>query len=155
MNEVEIRRLLLDNHVTRAYFGGVLAHDELCMVKPSKPVFYIVNTDISTGYGKHWTCKLLSNNGVSEYFNSLGQSPDTYDKDFYNFLVVNGPRYTYNCERTQAHKTSTSGQFCIYFAYHRCKEYTFEKIMNSFDSENILNNELKVRMFMNREMYKN
>ena len=59
MNETQLKTLMIKDPVTRPYFGGILASDELQFVMPRSETFYIVNSDKSTGVGKHWTVMYL------------------------------------------------------------------------------------------------
>ena len=144
MNEVQIQTLLINNPVTRPYFGGVVAYDELPLLTLEHPVFYVVNTDSRSGVGKHWTVIFLDNH--VEFFDSLGKNVDCYADTFKQFLTVNGPWYMYCCTRLQSFNSKVCGEFCLYFAYYRCLGLPFKDIINKFTS-NLNNNDLKVDLF--------
>lgn len=144
MDEEQIRLILLSNSVTRPYFGGIVSHDELHLLKPKSKEFYIVNTDYSTGEGIHWVVLFFDEHG--EFFDSLGKLPINYSSNFRNCLISNRSMYMFCTERLQSVMSSVCGQFCIYFAYYRCKDFSFVDIISSFSS-NLNQNDMKVELF--------
>ena len=97
--------------------------------------------------GKHWTVMYIDKH--SEFFDSLGQPPVSYDKDFTNFLIVNGPKYVYSTRRLQSFMSPLCGEFCVYFSHHRCLGYSFVDVVNMF-SDNLKVNDAKVELFVNK-----
>ena len=146
MDETQLRTLMIKNPVTRRHFRGVIASDDLALVKPMPETFYIVNTDKSTGVGEHWTVMYIDKH--SEFFDSLGQPPATYDKEFRNFLVVSGPKYMFNTKRLQSFMSPLCGEFCVYFCHYRCLGYSFVDIVDMF-GDNLKLNDVKVELFVN------
>ena len=147
MDETQLRTLMIKDPVTRPYFGGILAADELPFATPSSKTFYIVNSDKSTGKGEHWTVMYFNNQ--SEFFDSLGKHPGAYDENFVDILMANGPNYVYSTKRLQSYMSALCGEFCVYFCHHRCLGYSFVEIINMF-SHNLQLNDVKVELFVNR-----
>ena len=73
MNEVDILQYINNDESISKYFRGIMAFDELpfkCMI----PSLYIINTDSSGGFGKHWISIFVNLNEM-EYLDSLGRKP--------------------------------------------------------------------------------
>jgi hypothetical protein len=45
--------------------------------------------------------------GPAEFFDSLGNAPETYHRRFVNVLIVNGPQYYYCSSQIQPDDTDT------------------------------------------------
>ena len=150
MDENEVYTWLSTCVVTRKLFAGVIAQDELPQLNPKSPSFYVVNTDRAEGPGLHWTVVFITNNSCSEFFDSLARPPISYSPHFTNFLIANGPNYLMSKKRIQSSLSDACGQFCIYYAFHRCLAYTFEDILNMFSDTHLLVNDIKVQRFANK-----
>ena len=150
MNEIELTKLLVINEVTAPYFCGVLSHDQLNKLPYPKTGFYVCNTDDSTGPGEHWiTLAWFRNGQPAEFFDSLAKSPADYNKNFTNFLINNGPKYKFTTVRIQAEESIKCGEFCIFYAHHRCMGYSFEEILKMFSDTDLRSNDIKVEHFVN------
>ena len=148
MNELELTHILLGNKVTAPYFCGVISYDELYHKVPQTG-FYICNTDASTGPGEHWVALAWFHGVPAEFFDSLARPPSDYNTDFIDFLILNGPNYKYSSKRIQDHESVKCGEFCIFYAYHRCSGYSLESILNMFTDNNLKRNDIKVESFVN------
>jgi hypothetical protein len=81
-----------------------------------KPHTFIVNTDTSDRGGSHWVAFHFPLVGPAEFFDSLGNAPETYHLCFANFLIVNyGPQYYYCSFQIQPDDTDTCGRYCLYY----------------------------------------
>ncbi len=99
----------------------------------------MVNTDDSQGKGIHWVTYYFPKGEHAEFFDSLGSHPTRYGMEEY--LVDHGPSYLYNTKRLQG--GNTCGQFCIYYAMHRCRGCSMQDIVNQF-TDNLQDNDRKV-----------
>ena len=135
MNELDIANYLLKDVCTRKYFKGVMAYDELPN-KPLRPALYVVNTDKSTGVGKHWVCLFFSH--VNEYFDSLGNPP----VELGHFLLNEKRDYMYNSKRLQGPMSDVCGDYCILFAYFRCRGLSMKHFVDMFSSNETKNDTL-------------
>ena len=150
MNEQELTHLLMNNATTAPFFCGVLSHDELNMLPTPAEGFYIVNSDDSSGPGKHWLAIGWFKHGQStEFFDSLAKEPQSYHTNIENFLLCKEKPYKYSKMRIQSSVSIKCGEFCIFYAYHRCKGYSFEQILSVFSSTNLLLNDCIVERFVN------
>ena len=139
MNEIEIINYLLTDRVTSRHFRGVVSYDELWGCE-SKPGYYVVNLDVSSGPGTHWICLNL-NKTRTEYFDSLGNPP----KKIEPFLSNLKCDYIYNIKQLQSNQSDVCGDYSILFCFLRTRGYTFEQILNAF-SENLVENDSLVRL---------
>ena len=121
--------------------GGVVAVDELPLIV-KKPSIFIVNTDPRHLPGKHWIVVYVDQN-VCEHFNSSGRQPND---EFSDYMTVQGPNYLYNTNRVQAIGSDTCVLYCLFYAYFRCRGFTFLEIVNMFSS-NVYINETIVKTF--------
>jgi hypothetical protein len=130
--------------VIRRQFQGVWPADML----PSgiRPGIYISNTANSTEPGRHWVTFFVPRNGPSEYFDSIGHSPDYYQEAFVNFLLRREPRYLMNNTRVQDYGSSTCGYYALFYALHRSYGHSMLDIVQLFDT-NLFNNDIKVVNF--------
>ena len=122
---------------------GVLAADELSLIK--RPGAYIVNTDPSHLPGQHWIALYISANGSIEVFDSLGYHPNHYP-----FLktYLEGKLFTYNDKRWQQSGTSTCGQFCLFYLYHKCRGWTLSHMIDFYRNSDLNENERLVVSFV-------
>ena len=150
MDEIELTRILMGNEVTSPYFCGVISHDQLNL-RPTPPEgFFVCNTDASDGPGEHWlVLAWINQEEPIEFFDSLAKSPDNYHLNFENFLMTQGSSYKYSIKRIQASDSIMCGQFCVFYAYHRCKGYSMEDILAMFSSSDLHRNDIIVDKFVN------
>jgi len=108
---------------------------------------FIINTDVSSGKGKHWVSIYFPLHSLPEFFDSLGKCPSTYSQLMLDFLIENNSKgFIYNYSRLQNFHSSTCGLYCIYFLYYRIKGRTFEEILQIF-SNNLQQNDMEVIKF--------
>ena len=151
MNEIELTKILVGNPVTAPHFCGVISHDQLNKLPTRlQQGFYVCNTDDSTGPGEHWVTVSWFQGQESEFFDSLAKSPTEYSINFTNFLINNGPQYKMSTMRIQGPHSIKCGEFCLFYAYHRCKGYTLNDIVTMFSKTHFALNDFKVERFVNK-----
>ena len=138
MNETEIYNLLKSDKYTSKYFLGVMSYDRLPQENPP-PGLYVVNTDVSTGPGKHWVCIFFGN--TTEYFDSLGRPP----QELKSYLKQYASTYMYSTKRIQGIGSDVCGDYCILYAYFRCRGKSMNAFVNMF-SDNLDENDILVEM---------
>ena len=136
MNELEIAKYLRADKFTSQFFNGVLAYDLLPVGKAPLGL-YVVNTDLSTNPGKHWVCVFLDN-VVCEYFDSLGEPPIEVEK----FIKAQGKEYAYSKKRIQSTDSNVCGDYCILFAYYKCRGFSLESYIDIFTNDTNYNDAL-------------
>jgi hypothetical protein len=142
MNTIDLARCIMQDGPSRLQFGGIRAADKLPLVTQRQPTFFIVNTDIASGKGKHWVVIFVSH--IPEYFDSLGRPPKHYHKHFQHYLINHGPYYLFSNKRSQNIGTNSCGKFCLFYIFYRSRGQTLEHILSYFstnlqDNENFIN----------------
>ena len=61
---------------------------------------------------------------------------------------MNGNAYKHSNKRIQDHDSIKCGEFCIFYAYHRCMGYSLESILDMFNENNLKINDIKVEKFV-------
>lgn len=135
MNSTEIVRRLYSDHACEDTFAGVFAANELPQLVDRKPRIYIANTDLSTGFGLHWVAFFFPKDGVAEFFDSVGKSPETYHASFRNFLTNNGSSYKFLKVRLQDFQTNTCGHYCIFYVKCKCQGWSLERVLEFFNGQ--------------------
>lgn len=141
MKTEELEEYMRNDAYISSFQWGVVAQDEIPH-EIHEPAVFIVNTDPSTKPGTHWLT-LFFNFNCAEQFDSSGQKPIL---NIQHELVTHSQCYMYNNVRVQSYFSDTCGQFSLFFAYFRCRGYSFREIMNMF-SRNLEMNENLVNFF--------
>lgn len=132
MNTKQLWNALSSNPCTKKYFDGIYSFDNLKDIK-CKPKLIICNTDPSYKPGKHWVLFFFNDNYV-EFYDSLGKDITVYGGEFPNFIKNFVENYERSNERTQPMHSSLCGQYCLYYAYCRCKGINMRDIITSMSS---------------------
>lgn len=133
MNSTQIRQAFKEDR----RFLGVFPSDKLPKLKHLvTKTGLIANLDPSSKPGSHWVAIFVTPRGgrkktVMEYFDSYGLPPLVNDLLF----AKNNYRVLYNKCRLQSYKTTTCGQFCIYFISQRLKNKSFAWILSELNSQ--------------------
>ena len=140
MNENQITTYMLGDEYISKYFVQVVSYDEL----PNKseiPVLYVVNTDTSEGFGKHWVCVFIQEDMI-EYFDSLGKEP----KELYKFLRNQNIPFKYSLKQIQQNYSDVCGDYCILYSYFRSRGYGIEWFLDLFDNQRLTENDILVEI---------
>ena len=119
MNTLQLERILSSDKYTSKYFEGVLAADELPRYVTSFPSAYVVNTNPSDEPGKHWLAFFFDSDGIAEFFDSYGGTPQDYD--FYRFFKTNSSFVITNQKQLQQDTSNVCGAYVVYYLYKRCR----------------------------------
>ena len=141
--DFELRTALLNDLKTRSVFGGVLPVDQLPKYRlRRKPRLYIINTDESTGPGKHWVLVYFYTHSRSVYFDSYGM--DVADHRITDFIKKNALLYYYNNRVLQGALSQTCGYYCVYVAKRLARGESLRKILQVFRTYNNYFNDMVV-----------
>ena len=112
----------------------VLAADELSLIKQNGA--YVINTDPRRKPGQHWIAVYANENGIVEVFDPLGYPPDHYPymKDYWR----RNKNFTFNAKRWQPPGTSTCGQFCLFYLFHKCRSWTLNDMSGFYWTVNLM-----------------
>ena len=133
MNGLQLWHALSMNASTRPSFDGVFASDTLRTLQ-HQPKLIICNTDPSYKPGEHWLLFYVTDNGTVEMFDSLGKDITDYSQDIVHFTERFGQVSKVLTQRVQPLNSALCGQYCLYFAYLRCKGLSMESIATDMPS---------------------
>lgn len=154
MNGEEIYRIALRHYHTMNYFGGVYASDTIPKLHSSFPIFYIVNTDLMGGEGKHWILLFItSKSSVKEWIDPLAHPPSYYN-NFLNDYMTSGAKKPYlaNINPLQSNLSEKCGYFCLTIADLRCSGYSLDRILRLFYKSNLSKNDDLVTEYVSKHM---
>lgn len=127
MNEDEIEQYLSGYALTKRYFKGCFARDELRNVSLHQDSLYVINTGIRASEGEHWVLVFWSAlSPFPIYFDSFG-FPPLYP-DISNFIMSAAAFFEYNKQRLQSSDSSLCGHYVVYFAFQLCSGENIEAI---------------------------
>ena len=110
----------------------VLAADQLPKsLLRNYPFACIVNTDSSSKEGQHWVTYYFNLEGDGEFFDSLGKSPNAYNRIFSTFLLQNASKSQYNDIKLQHESSDVCDQYCVYYLMFKARGYSMQEIVKS------------------------
>ena len=132
MNTQQILKCLQTDSILKAQCAGVFPLD---LMPPSRgrPECMVVNLDPQNKPGSHWIAIYINQDGFGEFFDSYGRCPEK--KEIKNYLKKNCKDWTVNEKLLQSPLSSTCGQYCIYFLYHRVYGVPMHRIVEVFSSD--------------------
>jgi hypothetical protein len=110
------------------------------------PVCVIVNLDPHNKPGSHWIAIHIDQEGFGVFFDSYGRRPEK--KQIKSYLQQNCRDWTTSGRAVQSPFSSTCGQYCVYFLYHRVRGRTVGDILGDF-GEDLEENDTKVTAWLN------
>lgn len=147
MNGYQMSSFLSLDKYTSQYFGGfVLRDSKVLPLKEKKEVFYILNTDVESGNGEHWCVAFFTENNC-EFFDSYGMDPSVYNFDEV-LSSRNSGSFVYNPFCVQDLFSKVCGHHCLFFAFHKCRGYSFDTIIRMYDFTDIKKNDEMVLKFV-------
>ena len=121
MNNYQLERIL------RGYPVTVCAADQ---IRKGSGRFVISNTDTSEGQGIHWVVFYFPRRGPYKFFDSLGNSPESYRVGFEKIL---DKKYLMYNGQLQQSSSNVCGLYCAYYVMKRYKGNTMTDIIAEFD----------------------
>lgn len=146
MDTLDIDYILSCLPSTKYIFAGVYSKDTLNRFNNNnnKPLLVICNTDNANQIGKHWVLFYFNNNSSVEFFDSLGNTPHSYRKEFLDFMKKFASICMYNETKIQPEGSAICGHYCIAYAYLRCNNYDMHTTLS------FLSNPVIVVNFVNK-----
>ena len=133
MNTKQLYKALISNEITEPYFDGIYPRDLLIDIT-SKPYLVICNTHTSNKEGEHWLLFFFNDDNSVDFFDSLGKNIYNYGKEIVDFAKTYATSFNESKERTQPINSSLCGQYCLFYAYYKCKGYNMSSILNKMTS---------------------
>lgn len=134
MDSVQLRRIIRSCSEMRELSLGVCPIDKIPKGKPHG--FIICNLDKAKDPGSHWVCIFNGSHGIIEIFDSYSGIPQQLNAYTKGHDVVFSPK------QVQGHFSTTCGQHCIYFAFHRCRGLAFDQIIDSYSEDTEANDQM-------------
>ena len=146
MNELELKQCLETHPLTKSYFRGVYARDELPKKGLVPNSLVVVNTDKRQSPGEHWVlCFWKEKDDLPLYFDSYGVA--VFHKEIEAFITRNSKQFYFNGEQLQSETSSVCGHYVTYFASQLCSGYDLVNIRKRFSSCHSLNDKLILTLF--------
>lgn len=140
MNNYQLENIL------RGYPVTVCAADK---IRKQKGRFVISNTDTSNGPGKHWVAFYFPTKGPYEFFDSMGNCPQSYQVGFEK--ILNKKYLMYNGQLQQS-SSNVCGLYCAYYVIKRYRGKSMRNIAKKFNPQRKkLNDDLIVSKMMKLE----
>ena len=119
MNTTEIDNAMFSNAVTKQYYIGTFASDQIPEV-PSPKTCFISNTEPHNNTGEHWVAFYVDVTGNVFYFDPLGLPPVVINH--IDFCMLSSDRLVrFNEQQLQAQDSTTCGAHCIRFLIDTCR----------------------------------
>jgi hypothetical protein len=146
MNTVELTYCVRsDPRLNNGLCLGVFPVDKL--PKPDAyPCCLIQNLDTSKQEGSHWTATYIDHDGYGFYFDSYGKCPT---KPVEAYLTRHCDDFAHNGKMVQGVYSSCCGQHCLYFLSRKAAGESLEEIIDSYDDEDLFENDKIVTDFVN------
>lgn len=144
----------IQKQLYKIYFAGIFSADNIPKTLKNRH-FFIINTDIESGPGKHWYTIVRLNNLI-ECFDSLGVKQKHKDFLCEHFNVKGITHITFNTTQVQPSYSLLCGQYVLYFLFERYHnlDISFEDLLNEAFCESDQTNDKKVLEF-EQEFLKN
>ena len=143
MDGGQLKTVLTSDPTVRPYFRGIYARDTL--YQADLYVDYhdtrnaiIVNTDFSSGNGKHWLL-IIKGEGRTTLVDSWAIPKENYPPEILKFL---GDDFETIGRKLQGNHANTCGFYIIYFAHFMCKGESLQAVLKKFDSNSAYNDYL-------------
>ena len=118
--------------------------DDLPAHVSDRPQTFVVNTDTCDEEGSHWVVFHFPAMGMPEFFDSMGNAPETYQRHFRNVLILNGPQYNMVRSQLQPDDSDTCGLYCVYYVKMRARGFNMADIVKDFSIDNLNGNDSKL-----------
>ena len=112
-----------------------MLHFAFCNKKCEKMYFFS---------GQHWILLFLDKS-TTVFFDSFGQKPSFYSEKLPAFLKSISPNPVKTGFRIQHQDSRLCGVYCLYFAHHLGKNFTFEEILEKFSPSDFKGNDFQVQ----------
>lgn len=136
-----ISEVIATDRITAGKFTGVFAANELPRKIEKFPCGIIANTDPNFKPGQHWIAFYLTTPNSGEFFDSYGNPPSFYSRNFETFLQHTVSEWTFNSHVLQSTFTNVCGEYCIFYLMHRSRGVSMNNIVKVFSNNRQLNDE--------------
>jgi len=128
LDSQQLHWLVRTDRRLRPSFLGVFPADRLPPTH-SPGAGLIVNTDLADQPGTHWVAMYWDGDGRAEFFDSYGQTPQSYHPSWRNYL---GRECRYTTRSLQSPQTTVCGHYCLYYLSQRVRGRSLKDIVMTF-----------------------
>ncbi len=143
MLETKIESIIKKDLITKRYFLGAIAFDELPIIE-SYPASFIINTKPRSNEGEHWLALYFNEKKFCYFFDSYGLSP-SYHK-LVNYINSYSVDFNYNMKSLQEIGSLVCGEYCIMFLYYISRK-DLKSFYNNF-SINVKKNDICIKYLL-------
>jgi hypothetical protein len=108
----------------------------------------IINTDISSEPGTHWTAMFRSLDGVIHFHDSYGNHPDQYHPSWTEYMLKFNDKSDYNMRRVQSSDSVACGCHCLLFLLCCGLGIDFEDFVSTVYTDDFDFNDAFAEMFV-------
>ena len=153
MNGIEIDKILMRNAITRPFYRGCFASDQIPLAAPagvSHPWCLVANLDPGYLAGSHWVALYSDRAGTIEYYDSFGQWPPP-SAEICQFLD-RFDRIQYNRMQIQSTRSKSCGKHAIFFLHQRCSGQPFCGIIKQLANGSVKADD-RIRRFISKTIF--
>lgn len=143
MLESKIETIINNDFITKKYFLGAFAFDELPVIT-RYPASFIVNTKPRNNEGEHWLALYFNQKKFCYFFDSYGFSP-SYHK-LLNYIKYYSIELNYNMKALQEMGSIVCGEYCIMFLFYITRN-DLKSFYNNF-SINVKKNDICIKYLL-------
>ena len=123
----ELWQACLSDPVLAPLMQGVFPRDRLPVIN-TYPAGLIANTDPHDQPGTHWVAMYFESPRESEFFDSYGFPPETYNMDTYILREVT----YYNDKPLQGLNSDVCGDYCLFYLIRRARNVDMNTVQAKF-----------------------
>lgn len=128
MNSKQVEAVLKTAKPTKKCFLGVFSSNNIPIkTKHHYPHCFVANTDKSGNVGEHWVAFFVKSKEHCEYFDSLGEKPNSDISTYLNSYS----KIQINDRVLQLPFSDACGHYCIYFLLSRCSGSSYCEIVDT------------------------
>ena len=140
---------LMNSHFKNGFFKEyhTISEDQAkgFITAKRRPMFIICNTDPSWLSGRHWLAFYFNNENCAEFFDSFGNRPEHYNRNFSQFLELNSKdgKYKFNSWKLQENESNVCGLYCLLFGNSKMTLTNYSDFISNFSPQNQFANDKK------------
>lgn len=147
MDGLQMATLLSLDPYTSKYFKGFAWADTAKLPRKDGRELYILNTDKQEGPGEHW-CAAFYQDNIAEFFDPYGNPPAVYGFEKMLRDGMRGKEAQYNANCLQGLNSRVCGYHCVFYAFHRCRGFLLEQVVDLYNLSDMRKNDKMVERFV-------
>jgi len=139
MNSNQLRCIINCDHELRHFISGVFARDQIPQYINQSCCGFISNTDKSQDKGQHWVAFYVTSSTTGFFFDSYGNHPAFYAKEFEDFFTRNGLTLQYNNIRLQSYNSNVCGHYVCLYLLLQSRNIPIQQMLRLFNEHHTSN----------------